>query len=219
SCIAGDAGPAVAKTKKTINEKYPWILRVWDPCHQLNRGASDIVVVAGLSEAKTILSFFHRNYLAAYKLDKSLKDHKISRTLEAFSETRFVISYHAGNSVLRCMPALQDVSYTHVFQTQLQTLLHPKHNHRFVSKLHDAMDILRPWSHAVTMLEGQHVSCADVFDAWIGLSLSMRDLLSDSSTSFFHHRNAIIAKCNSRFDQFMKESSSKMFLLAFWLRP
>lgn len=47
SSIAGDAGPGVAKTKKTVNEKYPWILHVCDTCHQLNQASSDIVTVAG----------------------------------------------------------------------------------------------------------------------------------------------------------------------------
>ncbi|KAJ7881643.1 hypothetical protein B0H13DRAFT_2345083 [Mycena leptocephala] len=36
SAVAGDGGPNVRAAKRTITGLFPWILNIYDPCHNLN---------------------------------------------------------------------------------------------------------------------------------------------------------------------------------------
>lgn len=42
SAIAGDSGPNVRSAKIKINASYPWILNIYDPCHNLNLYLKDL---------------------------------------------------------------------------------------------------------------------------------------------------------------------------------
>jgi len=42
SAIAGDGGPNVQAAKICLNTAYPWILNIYDPCHNLNLYMKDV---------------------------------------------------------------------------------------------------------------------------------------------------------------------------------
>ena len=42
SAIAGDGGPNVQAAKIKINAHFPWILNIYDPCHNLNLFLKDL---------------------------------------------------------------------------------------------------------------------------------------------------------------------------------
>jgi len=42
SAIAGDGGPNVRSAKIKINAHFPWILNIYDPCHNLNLFLKDL---------------------------------------------------------------------------------------------------------------------------------------------------------------------------------
>jgi PII-like signaling protein len=42
SAIAGDGGPNVRSAKIKINAEFPWILNIYDPCHNLNLFLKDL---------------------------------------------------------------------------------------------------------------------------------------------------------------------------------
>ena len=42
SAVAGDGGPNVRSAKIKLNAMYPWILNIYDPCHNLNLFMKDV---------------------------------------------------------------------------------------------------------------------------------------------------------------------------------
>lgn len=42
SAIAGDGGSNVRSAKIKINSRFPWILNIYDPCHNLNLFMKDL---------------------------------------------------------------------------------------------------------------------------------------------------------------------------------
>jgi hypothetical protein len=42
SAIVGDGGPNVRSAKKKICQQFPWIINIYDPCHNLNLFLKDL---------------------------------------------------------------------------------------------------------------------------------------------------------------------------------
>ncbi len=42
SAVSGDGGPNVRSAKIQIHTAYPWILDIYDPCHNLNLYMKDL---------------------------------------------------------------------------------------------------------------------------------------------------------------------------------
>ncbi|KAJ7236390.1 hypothetical protein C8J57DRAFT_1530199 [Mycena rebaudengoi] len=68
-------------------------------------------------------------------------------------------------------------------------------------------------------LEGQNMTCADVFYVWVTIAWHVEKTLSNPATSAGSHREEVIKIYNNRFSQMMTESSYNVFLLAYFLHP
>ncbi|KAK7018294.1 hypothetical protein R3P38DRAFT_1296978 [Favolaschia claudopus] len=68
-------------------------------------------------------------------------------------------------------------------------------------------------------LEGQNTTCAHVFYVWVIIAWHLEKVLADPSSSAGRHRAEVIQCYNDRFEQMMTESSSNVFLLAYFLHP
>ncbi|KAJ7277718.1 hypothetical protein C8J57DRAFT_1060512, partial [Mycena rebaudengoi] len=222
SAIAGDGGPNVRVAKRLIAILFPWILNIYDPCHNLNLmmkdlGAlfkKDLIVVSGLS-----------NY-GTHHLNEERKKMNIREGMKSSSETRFSTTYIQSNAVHSCMPAINSCYRSGVlrFDTKatkmLQNFLGETAAHyTFMANLSTMIQLLSAPANGILTLEGQNTTCADVFYVWVAIAWHLEKTLSNSACSAGAHRNEVIKIYNARFLQMMTESSSNIFLLAYFLHP
>ncbi|KAJ7212726.1 hypothetical protein GGX14DRAFT_361589, partial [Mycena pura] len=229
SLVVSDTTNNVKKCRKLICEMFPWILNCPDPCHQLNLLAKDLVmlIVNGLTNY-----FSHSNY-GKHHLKDAMKDEKQRRGIEVGGATRFSTFATHSSSVLRCLPFMERCfsSEKITFNTQADS----DENSTFRIQLNQIGRLLNPISRALKTLEGQQTTCSDVFFMWIGLGVAFRRAFNDNSRSAsfiqFHllisaaesfylaHQAESYAALDRRFNIFMNECTSGMFLLAYFLDP
>ncbi|KAF8963772.1 hypothetical protein BDZ97DRAFT_1661248, partial [Flammula alnicola] len=216
SAIAGDGGPNVRSAKIKLNALFPWILNIYDPCHNLNLFLKDLgklfkamlVIVAGIA------NYFGKSNYGTFHLDIQRKVEGVGEGIRSNSETRFSSSYMQVKSVHACMnpikkctkkllPHIEDGIQHYQFMTQMSGFIH----------------LLSSGANAILTLEGQNTTCADVFYAWVCIAYHLERVLASPSIGVTHHRTDVIGIYNHRFNQMMKESSHTIFLLAYYLHP
>lgn len=81
------------------------------------------------------------------------------------------------------------------------------------------IQLLSSSANGILTLEGQNTTCADVFYVWVCIAWHLERVLADPSGSAGKYRDQVIKAYNTRFAQMMTESSSNVFLLAYFLHP
>ncbi|KAF8181466.1 hypothetical protein K438DRAFT_1601590 [Mycena galopus ATCC 62051] len=233
SAIAGDGGPNVRAAKRLIVATFPWILNIYDPCHNLNLfmkdlGAlfkkasylSDLVVVSGLSNY-----FGQSNYGTAH-LNAERKKMNIKEGMKSASETRFSTTYLQTYAVNVCMPAINSLYASGIlrFDTKatkfLQAYLGQTSAHYFfMSNLSIMIQLLGAPANGILTLEGQNTTCADVFYVWVCIAWQLERVLANPANTAGMYRSQVINLYNARFEQMMTESSCHVFLLGYFLHP
>lgn len=89
----------------------------------------------------------------------------------------------------------------------------------FMAELSTFIQLLTSGAHAILTLEGQTMTCGDVFYAWVCIAWHLEKLMADPKCGLLQLRNTIQEVYNHRFDQMMQESSFNIFLLGYWLHP
>ncbi|KAJ7271555.1 hypothetical protein C8J57DRAFT_1507457 [Mycena rebaudengoi] len=92
-------------------------------------------------------------------------------------------------------------------------------HYTFMANLSTMIQLLSAPANGILTLEGQNTTCADVFYVWVAIAWHLEKTLSNSACSAGAHRNEVIKIYNARFLQMMTESSSNIFLLAYFLHP
>ncbi|KAJ6614125.1 hypothetical protein B0H10DRAFT_1804177 [Mycena sp. CBHHK59/15] len=214
SAIAGDGGPNVRTAKHLIVAYFPWILNIYDPCHNLNLlmkdlGAlfkKDLIVVSRLS------NYFGKSNYDTYHLTVERKKMNISEGMKSSSETRFLTTFIQSFAVHTCMPAINTKF--------LKGFLGETSAHcTFMANLSTMIQLLRAPTNGILTLEGQNTTSADVFYVWVCIAWQLEKVLSDPQSSARCHRAKVIEIYNTRFAQMMDESSCHIFLLAYFLHP
>ncbi|CAK5284615.1 unnamed protein product [Mycena citricolor] len=229
SAVVGDGGSNVRVMRRLIAAAFPWILNIYDPSHLLNLFLKDIgklfkpelAIIAGIS------NYFAHSNSATHALAVKRNDLGIKTGIKSASDTRFGTSYIQAFALRLCFPAIVAClqSGTIAFDTKTTRrflpYFDPDHLEYpgFQSKLSALIQLLEAGANGITALEGQNVTCADVFYVWVTIAWHLERLVGSLSKGFTKYWSQIINIYNARFEQMMTESSHNLFLLAYFLHP
>ncbi|TFK59158.1 hypothetical protein BDN72DRAFT_781120 [Pluteus cervinus] len=109
AAIAGDGGPNVRAAKIRLHQQFPWILNVYDPCHNLNLFLKDLgkLFKETLSLVSGIANYFGKSNYGTFHLDEERKLQGVKEGIKSHSDTRFSSSYYQVVSVHSCMNAIK----------------------------------------------------------------------------------------------------------------
>ncbi|KAI0278309.1 hypothetical protein BC826DRAFT_927157, partial [Russula brevipes] len=109
STIAGDGGSNVRSARVKLNKLYPWILNIYDPCHNLNLFMKDVgkLFKEMLSIVSGIANYFGKSNYGTHHLDEERKKQGVLEGIKSLTETRFSSSYYQVKSVNSCMSAIK----------------------------------------------------------------------------------------------------------------
>ncbi|CAK5272713.1 unnamed protein product [Mycena citricolor] len=228
SSVAGDGGPNVRRTKQLFVARYPWILNIYDPCHNLSLYMKDVGAIfkdTVLVNVSMIANYFGKSNLGTAQLAKCRKVLKITHGIASATDTRFSSLRVQSVSVKECMPAIRRCMDLELitFKTKATKKLLPfvtegTDHYMFMANLGAFIDLTESIANAILSLEGLYVNCADVFYAWVCIACSLDNLLG-SKVSLQPHRRAVIEKYNARFTQMMIESTEDIFLFGYFIHP
>ncbi|KAF8148878.1 hypothetical protein B0H34DRAFT_828209, partial [Crassisporium funariophilum] len=228
SAVAEDGGPNVRSAKIKLVKKYPWIINIYDPCHNLSLFMKDIgkLFKEMLSIVSGIANYFGKSNYGTHHLDTERKKENIAQGIKSHSETRFSSSYYQVLSVSSCMNAIKRCvqSGTLKFDTaatkKLLPYLQDNATHwNFMGKMTGFIHLLSAAANRLLTLEGQNTNCADVFYVWVCIAYNLEQVLGNPSLDLSALRKPVFAAYNNRFNQMMTESSHHIFLLAYYLHP
>ncbi|KAJ7720985.1 hypothetical protein DFH07DRAFT_760655, partial [Mycena maculata] len=221
SLVVSDTNKNVKKCRALICAKFPWILNCPDPCHQLNLLAKDLVMVI----VNALTNYFSHSNYGKHHLKYAMKDAKDRRGIEAGGATRFSTFATHSSSVLRCLPFMEQcyAGGAIPFDTKgvrAYVQAGSDENSTFRTELTQIGRLLNPIARALKTLEGQQVTCSDVFFIYIGLAVAFQRAFSDPTESFFvSHQAETFAAFDRRFNIFMNDCTLGMFLLSYFLDP
>lgn len=154
-----------------------------------------------------ITTFFsHSNYGKKHLRDK-LKDEEDRRGLVSFGATRFSTFADQSSSVTRCLPAMEKCYAEGLikFDTKAVSAMHFSARHeltcsktkplqqyfeanspaqlQFRLQLYNINMLLKPISRGLKTLESSQVTCSDVFNIWVGLTIGFKEVFSGESMS------------------------------------
>ncbi|KAF8899599.1 hypothetical protein CPB84DRAFT_1663590, partial [Gymnopilus junonius] len=176
SAIAGDGGSNVRSAKIKINAEFPWILNIYDPCHNLNLFLKDLgklfkdtlIIVSGIA------NYFGKSNYGTFHLDVQRKMEGVREGIKSTAETRFSSSYLQVVSVHDCMSPIKKcvASGTLKFDTKATKKLLPyikegTQHWKFMAEMSGFIQLLSSGANTILTLEGQNTNCADVFYAWV----------------------------------------------------
>ncbi|KAJ3990888.1 hypothetical protein F5050DRAFT_1582317, partial [Lentinula boryana] len=222
SAAAGDGGPNVRASRKLIMRKYPWILGIYDPSHNLNLYLKDLgkLFKAELHVVSGLSNFFGQSNLGTAHLTVEWNRQGINGGMKSASETRFGSTYKQAKAVQKCMPALVKCIENGTIDFSTTAYLEPGPAHYgFLSRLDLMVKLLESGANGITALEGQNTNCANVFYVWVTIAWHLEKLLGDAKNGLTSYRSKVIEIYNERFAQMMTESSHKVFLLSYFLHP
>ncbi|KAF9558654.1 hypothetical protein CPC08DRAFT_638699, partial [Agrocybe pediades] len=227
SAIVGDGAANVRAAKILICRLYPWILNLYDPCHNLNLFLKDLgkIFKPMLSIVAAVANYFGKSNYGTHHLEVQRKIDGIGEGIKSNSDTRFSSSYIQVKSVHACVPPIQKcfAAGTLKFDTAATKKLIPyldattPEHHDFMQEMSAFILLLSSGANAILTLEGQNITCADVFYAWVCIAHHLERVLSTNSLRA--HRKEVISIYNHRFKQMMNESSHTIYLLAYFLHP
>ncbi|KAF8806374.1 hypothetical protein BYT27DRAFT_7082609, partial [Phlegmacium glaucopus] len=226
SAIAGDGGPNVQSAKIKANKQFPWILNIYDPCHNLSLFIKDVgkLFKEMLPIVSGIANYFGKSNYGTHNLDKECKQQGVAQGIKSHSETHFSSSYYQVVSVNSRMNVINTCvcSGKLKFDTTAKLLPYIEDggcHWSFMSQMTGFIQLLAAGANGLLMLEGQNSNCADVFYVWICIAYQLEKVLANPSIGVSCFRPSVIKAYNHCFNQMMTESSHSIFLLAYYLHP
>ncbi|KAJ6587808.1 hypothetical protein B0H10DRAFT_1636914, partial [Mycena sp. CBHHK59/15] len=228
SMIVSDTTGNIKKCRALICTYFLWILKP-RPCHQLNLLAKDIMVgskkhpkICGFAEVVFLLPQLRKKHLK----DK-LKEGKDCRGLVSFGATRFSTFADQSSSVSRCLPAMEKCYSEGLIKMMiLQTKPLQKYfitdslaQLNFRLQLYNINMLLKPVSWGLKTLESTQVTCSDVFNIWIGITIGFKEVFCVPENPINQYHQETFDCYNRRFAIFMNDCTSGMFILSYLLDP
>ncbi|KIK63358.1 hypothetical protein GYMLUDRAFT_57584 [Collybiopsis luxurians FD-317 M1] len=98
----------VFKAWKLLTKEFPWILNIYDPCHNLSLFLKDLgkLFKDELKIVSATSNYFRQSNLGTAQLTEECKRQNIATGMKSASETHFGTTYHQAKAVQGCMPAL-----------------------------------------------------------------------------------------------------------------
>jgi len=91
--------------REIVHKKYPWIFTVADPCHRRMSYLQPIMVT------KHVIKFMSNSTHAKTMFRQLMPQFQVTRGLVKPGKTRFAGVVHAMESVRRCMPVLEELTF------------------------------------------------------------------------------------------------------------
>ncbi|KAJ3794873.1 ribonuclease H-like domain-containing protein [Lentinula aff. detonsa] len=222
SAVVTDGGPNVRAVRKLISKEFPWILNIYDPSHNLNLFLKDLgkLFKSELKIVSAVSNFFGQSNLGTAQLAAERKRLEIGTGIKSSSETRFGTTYHQANAIQKCMPALVNcVTSGTITQWLTPYFKEGTRNFNFRMQLSSMTKLFESGANGITSLEGQNVTCADVFYVWVTIAWHLERILGDTENDLSKYRSQVVEIYNERFGQMMTETSHQLFFLGYVLHP
>ncbi|KAH9940354.1 uncharacterized protein BXZ73DRAFT_98797 [Epithele typhae] len=209
SAVAGDGGPNVRLGKQLLVRISPWIINVYDPCHNINLLLKDIGTLfkETLKVVSGISNFFASSNLSTARLDAERARRGIATGMKSASETHFGSTFIQATALQRCIPAIEacvkagTISFNTKASKKFKKYFTPGPARYNLNKVLDSVvALLEAGANGITTLKGQNTTCAE-------------------DRGLTTHRSDVIALYNKRFLSMMTESSNFIFLVGYVLHP
>ncbi|KAF7295941.1 DUF659 family protein [Mycena chlorophos] len=227
--ICSDNTGNTTVAREIINEKYPWIVILRDPCHHLSNTIKNICrleyFVEVIENFKGAIKHFSQSLYASTHLRAVRVSRDINRGLETVGNTRFATLYWSGYSFERCLPAIVQLVESHVVDARKDSSpLHFMHSLRdstqFRIQLAQLNRVLEPIARSIKCLEGLDVTLADVFKFYVAITAVIQDLFRENSEGYpMELMESIRQIVNSRFDEMIGDDLGTIYLTHFYLDP
>ncbi|KAJ7307791.1 ribonuclease H-like domain-containing protein [Mycena albidolilacea] len=200
------------------------VLIVPDPNHHLSLTIKDICkleyfqdLIRSIGKTRTTNTFFSHSTYSATDLDALRVIFEINKGLEAIGKTRFGTIYWSGYSLIRCVPAINNL----IDNGPLAWFKQMRTFQNFMLELQQLCTILEPIARAIKCLEGIEVTVGDIWKFYVAVTAVLNDLFANDLTLSIPQtvKDDVSAIINKRYDQMIHGPSGDLFLSGFYLDP
>ncbi|OCB91120.1 hypothetical protein A7U60_g1637 [Sanghuangporus baumii] len=188
--ITSDNTGNTSAAHRLIQDAYPWIIILPDPCHHLNLLCKDIGNFDAfkdiISQIQRIVQYFHKSTNSTSTLKLKRHELGIAQGIKSVGNTRF---------------ALVEL-FKGAFFFGLQRLV----------------IVLSPMAKAITCLELSHSTVADVYLFWLAVTADVHYMLSQGGLTTSDSEK-ICHMVNCHFNQMVNEAPSNVYITGFVLDP
>ncbi|KAL5490634.1 hypothetical protein ACEPAI_5468 [Sanghuangporus weigelae] len=222
--ITSDNTGNTSAARRLVQETYPWIIILPDPCHRLNLLCKDIGKIEAFSEViaqvQRIVQYFHKSTNGTSQLKLRRRELGISQGIKSVGKTRFGTVYYAALSVERNYAALVELFKDGKIKSpDIENYFLPGFAaSSFSFGLQRLTMVLSPVAKALTCLESSHSTVADVYLFWLAVSSGIHRMLSQGGLCVADSEK-IRRAVNYRFNQMINDAPSDVYITGFVLDP
>ncbi|THU80268.1 hypothetical protein K435DRAFT_608940, partial [Dendrothele bispora CBS 962.96] len=218
--------------RRLIQEKVPTILSVADCCHHLDNTNKDIIKLKHFQEIISIvrgtIKSFSQSHVGQAELQQARKDQETGAGLESIGKTRFVTVVLSAMSLQRSLPAIRQVVNNGNFQFEHSEYF-PVESERtmesfnFEFGLKQLIQVCSPIAKALTCLEANDTSLADVWIFWHAVAFDIERTIKVTKNKFpLDVQKSILSILNYRHKQLFEPDGrlyNPAYLAAAFLNP
>ncbi|KAK0498286.1 hypothetical protein EDD18DRAFT_82822 [Armillaria luteobubalina] len=181
-----------------------------------------------ISAVSTITTYFSHSNYGQFWLRQELQKETDKRGIEMAGATRFSSFSSNAKSVQRCLEPMKHAyrAGNLKFNTKATKIIEKYlkdggASMRFMAELQNVNALLTPIDRGLKTLEGQNVTCSDVFFVYIGIAIGFMCVFETNQDDecLLGHQVDTYNIFNRRFSILMTDSTSDMFLFAYFLDP
>ncbi|QRV97932.1 hypothetical protein RhiJN_25951 [Ceratobasidium sp. AG-Ba] len=171
SGVTCDSAGNTRVAREMIHSKYPTIIVLPDPCHQLHNAVKDIVQLEYFDECRqrciAIWGYFSKSSFGTAHLDSTQGMTGIEGGFAKPGITRFAGWYYGSTSVQRNLPAVEQIIQNGVIDVEKVHKLYFMQNvvvaySRFKTELRQLEKVTEPFARAIECLESGYLNAGDV---------------------------------------------------------
>ncbi|KAJ7839439.1 ribonuclease H-like domain-containing protein [Mycena olivaceomarginata] len=170
-----------------------------------------------IGKTRTTITFFSHSTYSTTHLDALRVIFEINKGLEAIGKTRFGTIYWSGYSLIRCVPAINNL----IDNGPLAWFKQMRTFQNFMFELQQLCTILEPIARTIKCLEGIEVTVGDIWKFYVAVTAVLNDLFANDLTLSIPQtvKDDVSAIVNKRYDQMIHGPSGDLFLSGFYLDP
>ncbi|KAF9031322.1 ribonuclease H-like domain-containing protein [Panaeolus papilionaceus] len=233
SAVTSDSTGNTRLHRELLAKEIPTILNMPDIVHFISNMIKNFIKLPYFKSCilviRAVITKFHKSHLGTVELNRARKRLGIGRGLEAIGKTRFGTIIAAANSVRRNYTAIQQVVQARRFDLgdlaeSFEDGLSLKKS-QFIVNLTQLCELGTPALKALTCLEANEASPADVFIFWHSLLAATKDVVMKKNNQFPEDvQEEIFGIMSMRHEQLFGEdgdlsSGANVYLAAAYLHP
>ncbi|TFK63856.1 hypothetical protein BDN72DRAFT_927053 [Pluteus cervinus] len=218
------------KSRSLLEDEVPTLFGLADIAHHMNNTVKDIgkhpYFKSGIDIVRKTVTKFNKSHLGQAELKLAQKKLGIHRGLESIGKTRFASVVRAALSVQRALPVIKEVVRKGDFDLEiLKRYFHPQQyvsseTMQFEMQLNQFIGVGAPFLKALTILESNEATAADVFIFWHATLSSVLNTLIELQLPA-EVQGDILRILQYRHDELLGQGklSSPIYLAATYLNP